>query len=70
MSADRCGVGGRAFVEGGANFAYVPRIQEVAKPNLDEAKRSRVAAVVRWSKPLFFSNNQHFKIFSCKFIIP
>jgi hypothetical protein len=31
-------VGGRAFVEGGASFVYVPRIKEVAEGNL--GKRS------------------------------
>ena len=31
-------MGGRVFVEGGANFAYVPRIKEVAEAN--SGKRS------------------------------
>ena len=52
MSADRCGVIERAFVEGGADFAYrsestrsCPKRQ--ADGNLDGAMRSRVAAVRR-----------------------
>jgi len=29
VSAGRCGVSGRMFIEGGANFAYVLRVSEV-----------------------------------------
>jgi hypothetical protein len=47
MSADRCGVGGRAFVEGGANFAYVPRIKEVAEGNLGKSLISLLSSVRR-----------------------
>jgi hypothetical protein len=30
MRGDKCGVGGREFVDGGVNFANVSRIKEVA----------------------------------------
>ena len=43
LSADRCGVGGRVFAEGGVNFANVPMVYDVAKGNAPKGKRPKEA---------------------------